>query len=75
MARSKYDRAASGRFRSRARFPAAARAVSDPEDHFYGDRVGTFDDPYGHRWNVATHVEDVLPEEMERRAAGMRPAE
>lgn len=54
---------------------AGARAVSDPEDHFYGDRVGTFDDPYGHRWNVATHVEDVLPEEMERRAAGMRPAE
>lgn len=55
---------------------SGARAVSDPENHFYGDRVGTFDDPYGHRWNVATHVEDVLPEEMERRAAaGMRPAE
>jgi PhnB protein len=28
-----------------------------------------FDDPFGHRWNIATHVEDVPPEEMEKRAA------
>jgi PhnB protein len=48
---------------------AGAKPVSEPEDHFYGDRVATFDDPYGHRWNIGTHIEDVLPEEMERRAA------
>ncbi|MFB9392248.1 VOC family protein [Streptomyces coeruleoprunus] len=38
------------------------------KDQFYGDRTGQFEDPFGHRWNVATHVEDVPPEEMERRA-------
>jgi PhnB protein len=48
---------------------AGATAVSEPEDQFYGDRVGMFDDPFGHRWNVATHIEDVPPAEMERRAA------
>jgi PhnB protein len=37
-------------------------------DQFYGDRTGQFEDPFGHRWNVATHVEDVPPEEMEQRA-------
>lgn len=46
-----------------------ATAVSEPTDHFYGDRVGTIDDPYGHRWNIGTHIEDVPPEEMKRRAA------
>jgi PhnB protein len=48
-----------------------AVAVEEPEDHFYGDRVAMFDDPYGHRWNVGTHIEDVPPEEMERRMAEM----
>lgn len=48
---------------------AGAEPVSEPSDHFYGDRVATVDDPYGHRWNIGTHVEDVTPEEMERRAA------
>jgi PhnB protein len=48
---------------------AGATTVSKPEDHFYGDRVAMFDDPFGHLWNIATHVEDVPPEEMERRAA------
>lgn len=48
---------------------AGASAVSEPEDHFYGDRVAMFDDPFGHRWNIATHIEDVPPEEIERRAA------
>jgi PhnB protein len=48
---------------------AGAQAVSEPELHFYGDRVATIDDPFGHRWNLATHVEDVPPEEMEQRAA------
>jgi PhnB protein len=48
---------------------AGARAVSEPDLHFYGDRVATIDDPFGHRWNVATHVEDISPEDLERRAA------
>jgi PhnB protein len=48
---------------------AGAQAVQEPENHLYGDRVATLDDPFGHRWNIATHVEDVPPDEMERRAA------
>jgi PhnB protein len=48
---------------------AGAQSVQEPEDHFYGDRVAMFDDPFGHRWNIATHIEDVPPGEMERRAA------
>ena len=38
-------------------------------DQFYGDRTGTFADPWGHQWTAATHVEDVSEEEMARRAA------
>jgi len=38
------------------------------KDQFYGDRSGTLEDPFGHIWHVATHTEDVSPEEMERRA-------
>jgi PhnB protein len=53
---------------------AGAKEVLAPEDHFYGDRVGMFDDPWGHRWNIATHIEDVPPEEMEKRAAEMASA-
>jgi PhnB protein len=48
---------------------AGAKEVSAVQDQFYGDRSGQFEDPFGHRWNVASHVEDVPPEEMERRAA------
>lgn len=48
---------------------AGATAVSEPELHFYGDRVATIDDPFGHRWNLATHVEDVPADELGRRAA------
>ncbi len=48
---------------------AGATSVSEVEDQFYGDRSGQFEDPFGHRWYVATHVEDVPPEEMERRAS------
>jgi PhnB protein len=36
---------------------------------FWGDRYGKFNDPFGHSWGVATHVEDVAPEEMKRRSA------
>ena len=48
---------------------AGAKELRAVEDQFYGDRSGQFEDPFGHRWNVATHVEDVPPEEMEQRAA------
>lgn len=49
---------------------AGAKLVRPVENQFYGDRSGQFEDPFGHRWNVATHVEDVPPDEMARRAAG-----
>ena len=48
---------------------AGAKALRPMEDRFYGDRTGGFEDPFGHRWNVASHVEDVPPDEMEERAA------
>ncbi|MFJ3583250.1 VOC family protein [Streptomyces sp. NPDC090127] len=38
------------------------------KDEFYGDRTGQFEDPFGHRWSVATHVEDVSSEELRRRS-------
>ena len=38
------------------------------EDQFYGDRSGTFEDPYGHLWHLATHKEDLSPEEISKRA-------
>jgi PhnB protein len=41
------------------------------QDQFYGDRSGTLTDPFGHVWTVATHKEDVSPEEMEKRLAAM----
>ena len=50
---------------------AGATAERPVETHFYGDRGGMFVDPFGHRWHVATHVEDVDPDEMARRSAEM----
>ena len=50
---------------------AGATAREEPLDKFYGDRSGTFEDPFGQVWNVATHVEDVPPDEMAKRAAEM----
>ena len=47
---------------------AGAKSLRSVENQFYGDRSGQFEDPFGHRWNVASHVEDVDPEEMARRA-------
>jgi PhnB protein len=46
-----------------------ATEVSPVENQFYGDRSGQFTDPFGHRWSISTHIEDVSPEEMEKRAA------
>lgn len=43
------------------------------EDQFYGDRLGQFEDPWGHRWSVASHIEDVSEEEMGRRMAELGP--
>jgi PhnB protein len=40
-----------------------------PADQFWGDRMGTLVDPFGHRWSIATHKEDVGAEEMQRRMA------
>jgi PhnB protein len=48
---------------------AGATALRPVRREFYGDRTGQFEDPFGHRWSVATHVEDVPSEEMARRAA------
>ena len=54
-----------------AALAAGATELRAVENQFYGDRSGQFEDPFGHHWNVATHVEDVPPDEMERRAAEM----
>jgi len=51
---------------------AAGGKVAKPlQDQFYGDRSGTFTDPFGHMWTVATHIEDVSPDEMNRRFEAM----
>lgn len=46
-----------------------ATLVRAPEDQFYGDRDGYIVDPFGHGWTIATHVEDVEPDELMRRMA------
>jgi len=48
---------------------AGAKEIAPLEDKFYGDRSAMFEDPFGHKWSVATHIEDVSPEDMEKRAA------
>jgi PhnB protein len=50
---------------------AGAKSLRAVENQFYGDRSGQFEDAWGHRWNVMTHVEDVPPDEMAKRAAAM----
>ncbi|WP_314622705.1 VOC family protein [Streptomyces stackebrandtii] len=45
-----------------------AKELSPVKDEFYGDRTGRLEDPFGHRWNLATHIEDGPEEEMEQRA-------
>ncbi len=50
---------------------AGAAVLQPPTDQFYGDRSAQFEDPFGHRWSIATHVEDVPPDEMARRASQM----
>jgi PhnB protein len=48
---------------------AGAKSLRPVEDQFYGDRSGQLEDPFGHRWSIQTHIEDVPPEEMGKRAA------
>ncbi len=48
---------------------AGAKELRPLQNQFYGDRSGTISDPFGHKWTISTHVEDVSPEEMQRRMA------
>ena len=48
---------------------AGARQDRVVETQFWGDRMGSVFDPFGHKWSLATHVEDVAPEEMQKRMA------
>lgn len=50
---------------------AGAKAVKPVQDQFYGDRTGTLEDPFGHIWFLATHKEDLTPEEINRRAEAL----
>ena len=48
---------------------AGAREIRPVKDQFYGDRLGTVEDPFGHVWHISTHKEDVPADELKRRAA------
>lgn len=50
---------------------AGAKQLMPPTDMFWGDRFGRLEDPEGYQWAVATHKEDLSPEEMEKRMAAM----
>lgn len=50
---------------------AGAEGLGAPEDQFYGDRSGGLVDPCGNTWWIATHIEDVTPDEIDRRLAAM----
>lgn len=50
---------------------AGATAIADPADQFYGDRLGRIADPAGNVWTIATHIEDVTPEQMMERMAAL----
>ena len=50
---------------------AGGKAVRPLKDQFYGDRSGTLEDPFGHVWTIATHMEDLSPEEMNKRMEAM----
>lgn len=45
---------------------AGAKVIMPPEDMFWGDRYGRIEDPFGHRWSLATHLRDVSPEEIQQ---------
>ncbi|MBC7964126.1 MAG: VOC family protein [Steroidobacteraceae bacterium] len=50
---------------------AGAKLLMPVEDQFWGDRMGTVADPFGHKWSIATHKEDVTPEEINTRAKAL----
>ena len=50
---------------------AGGKEVRPVQDQFYGDRLGTVADPFGHVWHLSTHKEDLTPEEIGKRAAAM----
>lgn len=52
--------------------PGAARSLREPTDEWYGDRSAGVEDSLGNQWWLATHIEDMSPEELERRAAAQR---
>ena len=54
---------------------AGARVLRPVQDQFYGDRSGTLEDPFGHQWTLATHVEDVPDDEVARRGAALAAGE
>jgi PhnB protein len=54
---------------------AGARLERAPQDQFYGERSGSFYDPFGHRWLVGHTIEEVTPEEMQRRYTEMMNSE
>ena len=50
---------------------AGAKVLKPVQDQFYGDRSGFIEDPFGHHWGIATHKEDVPPEELKKRAEAL----
>ena len=50
---------------------AGATVTMPAADQFYGDRCGNIKDPFGHKWSIATHIEDVAPEALNQRMAKM----
>ena len=52
---------------------AGAQAVMQPADMFWGDRYGVVEDPFGHRWSIATHVRDMTAEEMQAAMKAQMP--
>ena len=50
---------------------AGAQVLKPVADQFYGDRSGSFADPFGHQWHIATHIEDVTQEEVRKRVAAL----
>lgn len=50
---------------------AGAKLLRAPADQFYGDRGASLEDPFGHVWHVATHIEDIPMKELKKRAAAM----
>jgi PhnB protein len=50
---------------------AGAKTIKAAEDMYYGDRTGMIEDPFGHRWSISTHIEDVSKAMLKKRAAGL----